>query len=406
MTEPAIVVDQVTKLFRIYQERNQSIKSMVLRGRRSKYEEFAAVKDVSFEVQHGRTFGIVGSNGSGKSTLLKCIARILQPNSGRIITNGRMAAMLEVGSGFHSELSGRENIYLNGAILGMSKKEIDAKFDTIVDFSGVERFIDTPVKNYSSGMYVRLGFSVAIHTVPEILVVDEVFSVGDAEFQRKSRAKFDELKAAGTTIVLVSHNNGLIRSFCDDLAWLEKGVLRRVGDVESVLEEFQGPSSSKPAQKYEGDKVLSGAGPVQITSMGVFADSGEPISEIDPEQPIRLRLSFESDQACTNVQFTLSVTDLEGRMRYRMNSRELGWDVGEIPPGPGYVDVPLRNLPLAAGEYQLNGDVREAAAKSTWHNARRVFTFRVRRGQYQSTRSALQLPTVPELRHDEPRSGT
>jgi lipopolysaccharide transport system ATP-binding protein len=186
----AVSVENVSKSFRLYHERNQTLKAAIMRGRTSVHEDFWALKDVSFEVPAGSTFGLIGSNGSGKSTLLKCLANIYSPNRGSISHFGKLAAMLEVGSGFHSELSGRENIYLNGSILGMSKKQISQKYDEIVDFSGVEQFIDQPVKNYSSGMYVRLGFAIAINVDPEILVVDEVLAVGDAEFQAKCFQKF------------------------------------------------------------------------------------------------------------------------------------------------------------------------------------------------------------------------
>src|SRR5690606_28764355 len=183
--------------FRLYKERNQSIKSAVMRRRVSDHEDFWALRDISLKVRQGETFGLVGDNGSGKSTLLKCMAKILYPDKGTITMHGRVAALLEVGSGFHPELSGRENVYLNGSILGMSRKEVDRKFDDIVDFSGVREFIDQPVKNYSSGMYVRLGFSVAINVEPDILLVDEVLAVGDESFQAKCAEKFAEFREQG-----------------------------------------------------------------------------------------------------------------------------------------------------------------------------------------------------------------
>jgi ABC-type polysaccharide/polyol phosphate transport system ATPase subunit len=189
VTDVAVSVQGVSKSFRIYSEHNQSLKATVMRRKWASYEEFWALRDVSFDVPVGTTFGLMGDNGSGKSTLLKCIAKILQPNEGRIVSQGRMASMLELGSGFHPELTGRENVYLNGSILGMSRKELDAKFDEIADFAGVGAFIDQPVKNYSSGMYVRLGFSVAIHVEPDILLVDEILAVGDMSFQAKCKEK-------------------------------------------------------------------------------------------------------------------------------------------------------------------------------------------------------------------------
>jgi ABC-2 type transport system ATP-binding protein len=238
MSDIAVSVDHVSKKFRLYHERNQSLKSVVMRGRRSIHEDFWALRDVSFDVPRGSTFGLIGSNGSGKSTLLKCLAKIYYPTEGTITSVGRVAALLEVGSGFHPELSGRENIFLNGSILGMSRKEISRKFDEIVDFSGVEQFIDQPVKNYSSGMYVRLGFSIAINVDPDILVVDEVLAVGDAEFQEKCRTKFVDLKERGRTVILVSHSMDLVRSMCDQVAWLNRGDLVAAGEAGPTIARY------------------------------------------------------------------------------------------------------------------------------------------------------------------------
>lgn len=234
----AIEVENVSKVFRIYKNRSQSLKRRLLESRRQKYEEFRALDDVSIQIPRGGTFGLLGPNGSGKSTLLKCIAKILVPNSGTIKAYGRMAAMLEVGSGFHPELTGRENIYLNAAILGMSRQEIDSKFDEIVDFSGVEQFIDQPVKNYSSGMYVRLGFSVSIHVEPEILLVDEILAVGDMNFQEKCMQKFDKLRQEGHTVVVVSHGLSEMRTFCDQAAWLNEGKVLATGNASEVIDKY------------------------------------------------------------------------------------------------------------------------------------------------------------------------
>lgn len=239
MSEAAVRVDHVSKSFRMYSERNQTLKSAIMRGRRSVHEDFLALDDVSFDVPTGSTFGLIGSNGSGKSSLLKCLAKILYPNAGSITADGKLAALLEVGSGFHHELSGRENIYLNGSILGMSRKEIDGKFDEIVDFSGVEQFIDQPVKNYSSGMYVRLGFSIAINVDPDILVVDEVLAVGDAEFQEKCFQKFADFRTAGKTVILVSHSREAVLEMCDSAAWLDHGKLRFVGTSADAMAAYE-----------------------------------------------------------------------------------------------------------------------------------------------------------------------
>ncbi|MFJ3035362.1 ABC transporter ATP-binding protein [Curtobacterium pusillum] len=238
MTEAAVTVEHVSKRFRMYKERNDSLKSMVMRGKKSVHEDFWALKDVSFEVPQGKTFGLIGKNGSGKSTLLKCLAKILWPEEGSITARGKQASLLEVGSGFHPELSGRENVFLNGSILGMSRKEVTRKFDEIVSFSGVGHFIDQPVKNYSSGMYVRLGFSVAVAVTPDILVVDEVLAVGDATFQKRCRTKFKEMKEEGRTVILVSHSMSTVKDMCDEVAWLNEGELKMIGKTNDVVKAY------------------------------------------------------------------------------------------------------------------------------------------------------------------------
>jgi ABC-2 type transport system ATP-binding protein len=238
MSVLAVDIQDVWKKFRLYHERNQSLKSAFMRRRTSTHEDFWALQGISLEIKQGTTHGLIGRNGSGKSTLLKCLAKIYWPTSGDIRYHGSMASLLEVGSGFHLELSGRENIYLNGSILGMSKKAIDQKFDEIVDFSGIERFLDQPVKNYSSGMYVRLGFSIAINVEPDILVVDEVLSVGDAEFQEKSIKKFADFKKQGRTIIVVSHSMALMDQLCDRITWIDSGKVITTGKSSSVIEKY------------------------------------------------------------------------------------------------------------------------------------------------------------------------
>src|SRR6516225_7213443 len=202
-------------------------------------EEFWALRDVSFEVKRGEVLGIIGRNGAGKSTLLKIFSRITEPTEGRVTIEGRVASLLEVGTGFHPELTGRENVYLNGAILGMTRQEIRNKFDEIVAFAEVEKFLDTPVKRYSSGMYVRLAFAVAAHLEPEILIVDEVLAVGDSEFQRKCLGKMDEVsRRDGRTVLFVSHNMGVVISLCPSATWLDKGMIVRSGNARDVIRDY------------------------------------------------------------------------------------------------------------------------------------------------------------------------
>lgn len=240
MGDIAITVENVTKTFKIYREKSQSAKERLIRIGRNPHEVFKALDDVSFEVREGETFALLGHNGSGKSTLLKCVAGTLRPSSGRIVARGRLAALLELGAGFHPDLTGRENIYLNGSILGFSASQIDTIFDDIVAFAELEEFIDNQVKHYSSGMYARLGFAVAINVEPEVLLVDEVLAVGDEAFQRKCIERVKRLQADGRTILLVSHAADLVRQLADRAAVLDHGHLVEVaepGEAIRVLRE-------------------------------------------------------------------------------------------------------------------------------------------------------------------------
>jgi lipopolysaccharide transport system ATP-binding protein len=238
-TETAIEIRDVTKKFRLHNDRKTNVKEL-FSGRRlnSRTEEFWALKGVSLDIPKGKTFGLIGHNGSGKSTLLKLVAGIHRPTAGTITSTGRVSAMLELGAGFHPEMSGRDNIYLNGSILGMTRRQIDAAIDEIIAFSGLGEFIDTPVKVYSSGMYVRLGFAIAVNLAPEILIIDEVIAVGDEAFQRKCFDHLYELRRKGVTIVLVTHSLSLVADLCDSAAWLDGGTLKRVGPAREVVDDY------------------------------------------------------------------------------------------------------------------------------------------------------------------------
>ena len=277
MSNTAIRVEQVWKSFRLYHERNQYLKAVLLRGRRAKYEQFWALRDVSFEVAHGETFGIIGSNGSGKSTMLKCLAGILFPEKGKVSAEGRLAALLELGAGFHPELTGIENIYLNGAILGMTRADIKRRFDDIVTFAGLEQFIDQPVKNYSSGMVVRLGFAIAANVEPEILLIDEVLSVGDASFQRKSLEKIEEFRTEGRTIVFVSHGLSQVEQLCTRAAWIEFGELKMLGQAVEVVGAYTGASHGA-REETEELGTRWGSGEVQIKSVELLDHNGRHVA--------------------------------------------------------------------------------------------------------------------------------
>jgi ABC-type polysaccharide/polyol phosphate transport system ATPase subunit len=289
VSRPAVVVDDVAKRFVLEHERSTSIKEAVLRGlRRATTEEFWALDGISFDVPTGSTFGLVGQNGSGKSTLLKCMARILRPDRGRITIDGRMSALLELGAGFHPELSGRENVYLNASILGLPASEVRRRFDDIVGFAGLERFIDTPVKNYSSGMYVRLGFSVAINVDPEVLLVDEVLAVGDEQFQQRCLGKFAELRSEGRTVVVVSHAMAMVRSLCDEAVWLDAGKLQSQGSAEDVVDAYL--DAVRLAGDEEGPEVDSSA---PLGRIEVRDDAGKPVRELEAGAPATVAVPFD-----------------------------------------------------------------------------------------------------------------
>ncbi|MEN3315330.1 MAG: type transport system ATP-binding protein [Acidimicrobiaceae bacterium] len=342
-----ITVDQVSKRFRLYKERNQSLKSTLLQRRRGTFEEFWALRDVSLEVPRGTAMGLIGENGSGKSTLLKCMARILRPDTGSIVTDGKVSALLELGAGFHHELSGRENVYLNGSILGLTKTELDRKFDGIVEFAGLERFIDSPVKNYSSGMYLRLGFSVAINVNPDVLLVDEVLAVGDEAFQRRCREKFAELRAKGSTVVLVSHALESIRNLCDIAAWLDGGTLQLVGPVDDVIDHYLHVvgGGSDP-----GAAAKPGTGGNAITQIELLDHEHLPVREALTGDGVTFRFHYRLDGAVDHPLFGMAVHTDGG---VEVTAATFGF-AGE---GPGHVDLDIDSLPLLPGTYDVSASI-------------------------------------------------
>ena len=280
---------------------------------RAAKEEFWALKDVSFEIQRGDRIGIIGRNGAGKSTLLKILSRITEPTTGRIRIKGRASSLLEVGTGFHPELTGRENIFLNGAILGMTKAEIKKKFDEIVAFAEIEKFLDTPVKRYSSGMYVRLAFAVAAHLEPEILLVDEVLAVGDAQFQKKCLGKLEDVAKGGRTVLFVSHNMGAISSLCSSIVLLQSGGIGFIGDVNEGIEKYLKAPFQKDANRFNDIRNHSGAMVFsKIKGMSTLNSDNEVSTEFRIGDRVKIKLEFDLMEDIAGLELGFALHNLMG----------------------------------------------------------------------------------------------
>ena len=351
MTVPAVEAHGLWKNFRLYHERNQFLKAAVLRGRRARYEEFWALKDVDFEVPAGSTFGVIGHNGSGKSTLLKTLTGILLPDRGTVRTRGRVSALLELGAGFHQELSGRENVYLNGAILGLKRREIDKRFDEIVAFAGLEQFIDSPVKNYSSGMFVRLGFAVAANVDPDVLLIDEVLSVGDENFQRKSAERIEQFRRDGKTIVFVSHGLGQVEQLCETVAWLDHGEIKAIGPAADVISQYRGDSHD--AQRAP-DELGSrwGSGEIQISSVELRDGDSNTVVHPRTLDPLTIHLDLVAHAPVQDTVVVVKIDKLSGETVWQSSTRRNGVSIGRID-NSATVDVTIPSLPLLEGTYEL-----------------------------------------------------
>lgn len=295
----AIKVTGLGKKYTIGKEKDSSLRSSlagVFKSAASKGNDFWALKDVNFEIKKGEVVGIIGKNGAGKSTLLKVLSQITKPTEGRIEINGRVASLLEVGTGFHPELTGRENIFLNGTILGMTRKEVKEKFDEIIEFSGVQKFVDTPVKHYSSGMYVRLAFAVAAHLEPEILIIDEVLAVGDAEFQKKCLWKMKDVAKEGRTVIFVSHDLGAVRSLCTNGILLRNGEIIKLGSMKSVINKYVetiNNSNSNLVAKYNKKQYSDWDKKVNLINVEVINELNQKITHFSVDDKIAIRVQFE-----------------------------------------------------------------------------------------------------------------
>jgi ABC-2 type transport system ATP-binding protein len=382
VTQPPVAVEvvDVSKKFRLFKERNNSLKATIMRGRRVIADDFWALKDVSFEVYEGETFALIGENGSGKSTMLKCLTKILRPNQGTVNVHGKVSALLELGAGFHPELTGRENVFLNGAILGLPQKELRRRFDEIVDFAGVGAFIDEPVKNYSSGMYVRLGFSVAINVDPDVLLVDEVLAVGDEAFQRKCNEKFAELRNQGKTIVLVTHSMGAVQNLCSRAAWFSHGHLMQVGRPKDVIEAY---TETVQVDREVDDQGRSrwGSGEGRIVAVELLDAAGRPVGRVHSGAAASFRLHYQMQQAIERPVFGLSIHTVDGFEVSTLRSRDVG-SVPETLNGAGYVEVTFEPVRLLPGTYDVTLSLTDFTSLHAYDVRSNMLRFDVERGAF------------------------
>ena len=386
MGENAVVVEGVSKRFRLTLDRPLSLKEAWtgLRPgsgrsfRRVRSEPFWALRDISLEVPRGSMYGLVGRNGSGKSTLLRVMAGIYRPTEGRVEANGRTSALLELGAGFHPVLSGRENIYLNASVLGVPKSQIDDRVEQIVEFAGLEEFIDSPVKIYSSGMYVRLGFAVAVHVDPEILIVDEVVAVGDEEFQLRCFSHLESLRSQGVTIVLVSHDLGMLRANCDQMAWLNRGLLAAVGDPQDVVNAYldtidtEGAASvgHRPRSDTEGDT------PLRITNLEFFDGAGHRPKSFASGDPLVVRIHYSAFQPIEDPVFSLGFYDHNNLHLAGPRSHVGGFRPGKVD-GEGWVEFRLDRIPFRSGAFHVNAAVQDSDASFLYDRRAREFWLQI-----------------------------
>ncbi len=388
MGNVAVEVDHVSKRFRVFDERYSSLKERIVHFQKSRHEDFWALDDVAFDIAEGETFGILGRNGSGKSTLLKCISGILQPTTGEVRVRGQLAALLELGAGFQPELSGRENIYMNASLLGLSTKDVEKRFDEIVDFAELGEHIDKQVKFYSSGMYVRLGFAVAVNVEPDVLVVDEVLAVGDENFQRKCLDRIKEFQSEGRTILFVTHAPDLVRAICDRAVVLSDGKMIGEGPPGEAIRLFRehllesaaatnraaaGPAAAK-AERIELAPPTDGR-PVHITAIEIDHPGTGTRHYIEPGEPLRVRVLYKATALVEDVVFAIEVHNVNGILIFASDTQIMAQHFDALP-GEGVADFLFEGIPLLDGTFTLNVGIRSARGGT-------VYDWREQAGQFE-----------------------
>ena len=365
--ENVIEVKDVTKSFKVYLDKGSQLKERLLFRKRSRYEERKVLRGISFSVKKGEAIGLIGHNGCGKSTTLKLLTRIMYPDSGSIKMQGRVSSLIELGAGFHPDMSGRENIYTNAAIFGLNKKEIDSRIQSIIDFSELKDFIDNPVRTYSSGMYMRLAFSVAINVDADILLIDEILAVGDANFQSKCFNKLREIKSQGTTIVIVSHSLGQIEQICDRSIWIHEGLIKAEGPPKEIDLEYldymsrkiqdrnkkseEADGTEEPAENKDGKRW--GSGEARIKRIRSFASDGTEQSVFRVGEDIRLVVDYTVKKPVQDAVIGFGIFDMNGVQCYGTNTR-----IDKLPEmtltKDGTAEITMKNVQLLSGEYMID----------------------------------------------------
>lgn len=422
----AIRFEGVTKTFVVAHDRPRSFQEAFVRVLRppdpADRDVLVALDAVSFDVERGTAVGLVGPNGTGKSTALKLVARILEPSGGRVAVDGRVAALLELGAGFHPDLTGRENIYLNGSLLGLGRREMGRRFEAIVAFSELERFIDVPVKHYSSGMYMRLGFATAIHLDAEILLIDEILAVGDQAFQHKCRERITALRKAGVTILLVSHDTEAVRELCDRAIWLEDGVIRADGPTDGVLQGYYRSMVLREEARLDADQAAArdaagegvdgldhgdsaarapraerpdrtdrfGSGEVDITAVDILGPDGLPHPIVLTGQPMSIRLRYTAHEPIDHPVFGIAIHRDDGVHVTGPNTRDAGLAIERID-GEGELTLRIDRLPLLEGNYEISAACYDASLNHAYDHHDRRFPLRVRAGDVRERFGLLAL---------------
>jgi ABC-type polysaccharide/polyol phosphate transport system ATPase subunit len=379
---PVIEFENVSKRFVIHRDREDSIQgrfSKLLR-RKPAGEEFWALRDISFAVEQGQSLGLVGHNGAGKSTALKLMTRILQPTAGKVALSGRVAALLELGSGFHPELSGRENVFLNGSLLGFSRRAMRAKLPEIVEFSEIGEFIDMPVKHYSSGMYTRLAFAVATAVDPDILITDEVLAVGDEAFQRKCMERIYRFRQQGKTIIFVSHALETVRTLCDIAVWLDRGEAKLVGPASTVIDAYLSDVNLKEQERLltrtgSRENALGtrrGTREAEITHVELLDAAGRERLVFQTHTPVTVRIHYHAPRPIAGPVFGVGLYHENGFWISGPNTNFDGVLIPEIH-GEGYIDYQIPDLPLLAGRYQVSAALVDSTMLHTFDHHDRMY---------------------------------